>query len=443
MPFANRLFSTGLLVLLLMGLAAVPAWALNGPETVQQLNQRLAATPTDCVGGNPRYACSGVLVLPMADGHPQPFWHHGSEAEERGSERFYFLREDGYGAALAAKVGYLLQDGFTAAGQEKPYTVVEDGSATSGEVLIENWPQDAPDKLAVQALFYDRADPDSLLLAQRGQRQWFEETGQWLPLVRYDAGSGPGTFGFSQQEQLYDGYQLAARLNARYAARQTSCPDGSAGYYCNGIVLRTVGEGDFHFWNPSPNAERVGGVSFSYFLEGDRATQVLYSKGYVSRVLSAPALTPFKIGCVYPADGVTSNANKNAACTLRKTCQQLGVATLAAWMERYAKTPRESCSFTDSVADLELVLEIRAAVGTIDRWSEVVMLPWPQDIGDELPIEALIFSDRSYYEGSGLTKGRRLQRDYLEQTRRYLHLLKVNFNSSPPFVYNPSDQSKP
>lgn len=427
-------------ILLLLCLSPLSSWALTGPETVQQLNQRLAATPAQCVGGKPPFACSGVLLLPMDEGHPQPFWHHDSEAQERGSERFVFLRRDRVGPALPGKVGYILHDGFTATGQGKAYDVVEDGSALPGEVLVRNWDVAAPGKLAVQALYYDIAEPDSLLRAQRGQLDYFKATGQWLPLVRFVA----GVFGFNTREQLYDGYQVAARLNARYADTRP-CNDDRAGYYCNGVIVRTVGPGDFHAWNNSPNSDRIHGVSFSYFRRDLNADTMVYPRGYVIRELSAPAITPFEASCVYPVDGATGNAPDGGICTLRNTCQALGIHDLAGWLDRYRSKPRDGCSLSLSPADLDLIREIRQQPLTLDPWTELVIRTWPQNIGRELSIEAMVYSLQSFYPADGPGGGRHTQRDYLEQTGRYLPLVKADFTRADgqPFSFDPGDQSMP
>ncbi|MFJ4374544.1 hypothetical protein ACIP1T_18305 [Pseudomonas japonica] len=442
----SRFLSRSLALCLL--LLSVQGWALSGPETAAQLNQRLAATPAQCVGGKPPYACSGVLMLPMAADHPRPFWHHTSEAQARGSERFLFLRRDSDVPAPGA-TGYILHDHYTAIGQGKPYQVVTEDAATPGEVHVRNWAEDAPQALAVQALYYDSTRPDSLLRAQRGQRDWFEATGQWLPLVRYAPGEGHGVFGFSQQEQLYNGYQVAQRLNARYA-NTAPCSDGRSGYYCTGVFVRTVdlGNYDFRIWNPSPNSVRINGVSFSYLRQDvPGVTWLVYSKGYVIRELSAPASTPLALGCMYPEDGATAVATDGGACTYLHTCAQLGITTLDAWRARYASQDmhRKSCSLGTSPADFDLMRAIRANVPRLDQWNEAMMLAWPQDRGEGLPIEAFVHSDISIYEHSGLVDAQYIQRDFLNHTGRYLPLLKIDLNAADGrlFTYTPAEQSGP
>lgn len=430
-------------VTLLLFLFCAQSWALSGPETAQQLNQRLAATPSQCVGGKPPSSCSGVLLLPLAEDHPQPFWHHDDEAEARGSERFLFVRKDRQPSMITVPTaGYILQDRFTAVGQGKPYEVVAD---SGDEVMVRNWDENAPQALAVQALYFDSLDAASLLRAQRGQRDWFEATGVWLPLLRFSPGESRGAFGFSQQEQLYNGYQVAARLNARYADTAMSCSDGRSGYYCNGVILRTMGPGDFHAWNPSPGSIRINGVSFSYFRRDMTADGLVYPSGYVIRELAAPAVTPFQLGCVYPVDGETFYADDGGACTFKPSCQSLGVTDFAGWNARYGSKPRSSCVFGTSTAELQLMLEIRRQVPNIDPWNELMMVTWQQNIGEQLPIESILYSLKSLYPGDGLKEGRHVQRDYLEQTGRYLPLLKTDFASpaGTPFSFDPADQSMP
>ncbi|HCN46585.1 MAG TPA: hypothetical protein DIT18_13790 [Pseudomonas sp.] len=429
-------------ITLLLLLFSAQGWALSGPETAMQLNQRMAATPSQCVGGKPPHSCSGVLMLFLPEDHPQPFWHHDDEAQVRGSERFLFVRQDRPPSMITVpRVGYILQDRFSAVSQGKPYEVVAD---SGDEVMVRNWDENAPQALAVQALYYDSADAVSLLRAQRGQREWFEATGVWLPLLRFHQGEGRGAFGFSQQEQLYNGYQVAARLNARYADDE-DCADGHAGYYCNGVIVRTVGAGNFHAWNPSPNSDRINGVSFSYFRRDLKADTMVYPRGYVIRELSAPAVTPFEPACFYPTDGATDNAADGGICTVRNTCQALGIHDLAAWLARYQSAPRNGCSLSLSEADLKLAREIRHQPLTLDPWTELVIRPWKQNIGKELPIEAIVYSLESYYEADGPGGGRHTQRDYLEQTGRYLPLLKADFTSAQgtPFSFDPADQSMP
>ena len=430
----------------LLCLVAVRGWALTGQETAQLLNQRFAATPAQCVGGKPPFACSGVLLLPMADDHPQPFWHHSAEAEARGAELFQFVRHDQHTGPLPAKAGYILYDLFTAIGQNKAYEVIDTGGPAPGEVLVRNWDEQAPGQVAVQALYYDVSDAQSLLRAQRGQLDYFAATGRWLPLVHLDLSDGRAVFGFSEDEQLEHGHRVADRLNARVAST-APCSDGRSAYYCSGVFVRTVDMGDYSYriWNPSPSSVRIDGVSFTYLREDVMNVKwLVYSKGYVIRELSAPTALPIELGCVYPEDGATRLADDLGACTFKKVCDQEGITTLDRWRAHFEspEQARKSCSLGTSPAEFELMREIRANVARLDQWNEVMMRTWPQDAGKRLPIEAFIYSDISIYEHSGLADAQYIQRDFLKHTGRYLPLLKLDLNAPNRqlFTYDPAVQ---
>ncbi|MGG7676040.1 hypothetical protein ACQ4OE_26740, partial [Pseudomonas sp. WC2] len=69
---------------------------------------------------------------------------------------------------------------------------------------IRNWSEQTPDKLPILGLFYDVNRPQSLLGAQKDQRDYFTATGNWLPVLRMDLTQAPqSVFGFRQDDQLY------------------------------------------------------------------------------------------------------------------------------------------------------------------------------------------------------------------------------------------------
>lgn len=427
-------------VVLLSFFFACASWGLSGPQTAQLLNQRLAATPQRCVGDKPVHHCSGVLLLPTDQTHPRPFWNHGAEAGERGSERFRFLRADLDGAAPPGAVGYVLYDGFSALGLGKPYEVENDGEVVDGELRVRNWPQDSPQQLAVQALYYDIDQPDSLLLAQRGQRDYFDATGDWLPLVRFTAQGG---FGFSQKEQLYNGYQVADRLNVRFARTGTTCTGGQAAYFCNGVLLRTTDVGDFHAWNPSPASINGNGVSFHYF-RADLHTAIYKPQGFVMREQSYPVPEPLTLRCAFPFDAHTGG--QADICTFRPSCASLNIHTPQAWAAAYASKPISSCYFDNSADDFQLSIEVRNANKSVDPygWNEVILAAWRPNAGRDLPLEAFVFMP-NHDGGNGLDGARVFQEDYVLTDQRYIPVLEVHPDATDGrvFTYNPQDQHIP
>ncbi len=426
-----------IVIALLLGLLVVPCWALTGPETARQLNQRLAATPTQCVGGKPPYACSGVLVLAMDDDHPQPFWHHSAEAQARGTERFVLLRQDDDPLLLPGKVGYILQDLFSAISQGKPYEVVAEGGTGPGDVMVRNWLESEPRKVAIQALYYSASDADALFRAQRGQLDYFNAVGDWLPLVRIAQDADQPEFGFAQQEQLYNGYQVADRLNVRYARTASTCAGGGPAYDCNGVLARTTDVGSFHAWDPSPGSVKGNGVSFMYF-RADINTGLYKPQGFVMRELAYPVGHPMRLRCIFPYDGWTANAPDY--CDFRPSCASQNITTVEAWKARYFSSPYQSCYFGTSANEFQLAFDVRRLSGASDqyRWSELILAAWPQGIGKDLGIEAFIHGTSP----AGIVGAKRFQQDYYQTDRRYVPVMEVQVSApgGKVFYFKPEQQ---
>lgn len=107
------------LVLLFVG---GPALAITGPEVAQLLNSRYQNTATQCVGNNPAYFCSGVLV--RASQGVDEFWKHGAVSAQSGAEGFAYLRADLDTRGLTQANGVIFTDQFTAIGQGKTLDVL-------------------------------------------------------------------------------------------------------------------------------------------------------------------------------------------------------------------------------------------------------------------------------------------------------------------------------
>ncbi|MGH8380819.1 hypothetical protein [Pseudomonas sp.] len=441
-------FPLRLCAMLLCCLLSAKGWALSaplgpvamtGPEILSALNQRLASTPVRCLDSQPDYACSGVLVRPMTDAHPQPFWMHDQGASDRGSERFVFLRKDGMAAPEDTHTGYVLMDHFAALATGKPYQVT--GRTNSGsEVYVSNWNTSQPQALAVQALYYRVGAPSALFRAQRGQLEWFKATGKWLPVLRFEPGNGSGAFGFDQREQMYNGYQIASDINARFATTPATCPDGRARYYCQGVLVRTTNVGNFKAWNPSPVSERNQAVSFSYFAADAALNITVWPQGYVVFPSNRAVNQPLEMRCIYPFDGGTSITNQS--CAHRGVCADLGISDRETWLARNPNTRPHSCAFgTDPVAFLTAVhahqwgLDLPPVKGATVGvgWNEPVMRTWPQDKPAQLPLEAFFYSLNVHYPPAaqpmpayGLSNAKRFQQQYVEETRRYLPVLRLD-----------------
>ncbi|MDM3887162.1 hypothetical protein QSV36_16450 [Pseudomonas sp. BCRC 81390] len=409
-------------------------WAMSGPEIADALNMRLADTPEKCAANQPDYACSGVLVRPMAQNHPYKFWEHDSAASQRGSEMFVYLRSDLPAATVTEKTGFILMNRFEALAQDKVYDVSIRPHHETVEVA--NWDDQTPAKVAVQALYYRLGVPGALWRGQRHQLSWYRATGEWLPLLRYQP-NDPLVFGFAQSEQLYEGYAVAARVNARYVDTAPACPDGSARYNCNGVWVRGTGVGNFRAWNNSPDSKRYNAVSFSFFAADTQVVQApVYTQGYILKASGAPAAQPITLRCMYPQNGGTSG--RNNPCSHQGNCRSLGITTAQQWNSRYNGGQSGSCAFDTDQPGFQLAAEVRKLRSAKD-WNEAVMNVWPDNVPADLPLEAF------YYRSTATARenARRYQREFNQDTAGgYLPVLALDtYAANGRLVeYRPEDQ---
>lgn len=419
---------------LAFGLGALQAHALSGPEVAQRLNQAHLSTPDHCVGNRAAYYCSGVMLKQALASDPVPFWSHGPDAIGRGAERFDFLRADIAPGPLAQDSGYVFADRFTAIGQNKDYQLQgDDGMNRPPALLVLNWGAVSPAQLPVQALYY-RSMP-GLKLALRNQLDWFEVTGDWLPVLRFDPTASNGQqFGFNLRDQLYTGYQVADRINQRFADTASTCADGRSALYCNGVIIRGTGFGTgFHSWNPSDNSVSRDGVSFSYVRADVGTTGVVGNEGLIFHELGRPVPHAVRFRCAYPANAGTNGVPNSC----RASCTSQNITTVAAWRARYNSAPGDSCTFLDTPVEFQLNTDVRIGQSWANGHNELIIGAWPQNIPRQLPIEAF------FWEGAGLNGAQYIQNDFLQETGWFMPIVRVDLSAAAgsKFVFVPADQS--
>lgn len=418
------------------------AYALGGAQTAALLNARYASTASQCVGRAPAFACSGIVLRTLMPNQAEKFWV--PDAAEGTDMRFIFVRKDHVPTTLGSGAGFLLFDRFTALAHGKPYQATQP-AANLGEVVVNGWNAQAPGQLAIQGVFYDPGQAGSLLRAQSSQRDYFQATGTWLPLLRLQLGEPQGqVFGFSQQDQLDNGYRVAARLNTRYLDTgngDDTCRGNRGAFYCRGVLLRTTDVGNFRAWNPSSNSVRGNGVSFSYFRADSKVLRTYKPQGLVIREEAAPATIPLSLRCVFPFDGGTSG--RADMCNFRPSCASVGVDSAAAWLARYRGSPYTSCWFSPTAQEFRVANEIRQQLTEFHGWNELMVAAWPAGAPLGLPLEALLYSTVSYVTGNGLAGGKRFQTDYFADTGRTLPLLQLRPMPTDGrlFIYDPNDQA--
>ncbi|WP_434610114.1 hypothetical protein J3P80_18190 [Pseudomonas sp. D2-30] len=315
--------------------------------------------------------------------------------------------------------------------------------AQPNQLQMRNWDPQAPAQVPVQALFYDIKQRGGLRVAQADQNDYYAATGQWLPILRLDLTQPDGlVFGFDLQEQLYIGYQVAERLNKRYFDTAQTCPDGRASFYCNWVMLRgTDVSALFHSWNPSPASVLNNGVSVTLLRTDSLVPRPVWPQGLLFKELGAPTAHPQALRCGYPYDGHTGWGTD--ACLVNDACVNLGIDSLAKWTEKYHASLYSSCSFDPTVAAFRLIDEIRRTVSMPEYdWNEFILAAWPQNIPEQLPVDALFYSHTSYFPRDGLAGARYIQDDYFKSTQRFWPIvqLKLGATDRQIFIFNPVDQ---
>ncbi|VVE73805.1 hypothetical protein [Pandoraea sputorum] len=430
------------------------AWAISGADLADTINQRYQKSPTKCFVNSPVQECSGVLmrVPPSFDAD---FWALSAEESATGIAYFDYVRRDIETSHLGNSVGFVLADRPTAAGNGQPYDLrcgcpppgssggppCDDCQGQPNRTGVSLWDPATPDKLAVQAIFYDIANGGQLSTALQYQRQYYVRTGQWVPILRVGFGTqGTTTFGYDERDQLDYGIVTVANLNARYADTRKTCPGGRSAYYCNGVIIRVTGWATtFHSWNPSPGSVNALGVPFSYVRTDARVDSLYWhanDAGIIMNEFSLPVQRPMEMRCMYAQDAGTSSPDR---CARLKFCKSVGVTTVAAFVAYMQANAGSLCRFDVDPDSIQLSLDVRAHLpaGYPYPWNEAILALWPQDVPLEIGIEAFFYMD-------GDAGGAQfVQRDYMALTGRFMPIVSVDLKPADGIVfkYDPTMQS--
>lgn len=251
------------------------------------------------------------------------------------------------------------------------------------------------------------------------------------------------------------GAQVAQGLNARF--QETGpCPGDQADYQCNGVFIRVVDYSPaFRAWNPSPGAQKLGGVSFSYIrrdlktlkLQENRSHGLILTEG--NRWV-APLL-PLEVLCAYPYDGGTatragSGCGENKGYAGSGRCVLRDINTVAQWRASFTQYPPvearydHQCSFDPDKAGFDLSLQARENPEQENiRWrqNEVVIKTWAQNVHN-LPVEAFFYTSTA-----GREPARSIQKDFYKSTGRFVPVIQVALSAPEVFTYRASDQAIP
>lgn len=340
-------------------------------------------------------------------------------------------------------------------------------TAKPTEVLIQTWDEKAPEKLPVEAVFYDAATPAKLADAQKFQRDYYLETSLYVPVVKINmAAANQEIFSFDAKDQSF-GQLVAERLNSRYNSVSNDC-SGKPAYYCSGVIVRTTGaKPSYHSWNPSPTAVNKKGVPFSY-LRKDLGTTILAwgdLHGFIFKdFATAERLETYPISllCSFPTDAASWYRSGEGGCgphsyfpTNSRSCPEEGVTTLEQWKLHYravagggqwSSRNQHQCGFTSSVEQFAISLQARnqfePPAGERPYHNEIILSLWPQDIPKQLPLYAFFYLQRQD-GGSGVTGAKYIQQDYFNITGDVLPVIRVDLapEAATVFSFHEGDQA--
>jgi hypothetical protein len=341
-------------------------------------------------------------------------------------------------------------------------------TAKPTEVLVETWDESKPEKLPVEAFFYEASAPGKLADAQKFQREYYLETSLYVPVVRLNlAAPDANIFSYSVSDQVF-GQAAAERLNNKYANVTNNC-EGRAAYYCSGVIIRVTGTSPkYHAWDPSPNSIKMGGVSFS-FLRKDLGIEILVwseIQGFIFKDFDTAERLgsyPTPLLCSYPSDANTSSRPTERGCgpnTLypqtSRSCPEVGVTTLAQWQVHYrsvggsgyfSQRNRNQCGFTADKDQFALSLQARnnfeRPVEERPYHNEVMLKTWPEGIPKQLPIAAFFYLYKQT-RAVGVEGAKYAQQDYFNVTGDLLPVIRVTLVDGAPtaFSFHENEQSE-
>lgn len=249
---------------------------------------------------------------------------------------------------------------------------------------------------------------------------------------------------------VVDGPATAEALTKRYSDTAQDCGGASRpAFLCNGVILRTTTYSPrYDSWDPSPTAERLGAVSFSYLRQDSKFARMPW--GGENGMLLYPifASPPDKIDidvlCSYPIDGWTDNRVGNrcgqyGSNPTSVSCELQNITSAAQWTTLYTQQGGDNtkiCAFNvrDSQNQLagpafyQSLLAKSSGNPTDKRFTEhneLVHGLWQQDIPAQLPIQAFF-----YTTAAGLKDAWQDRLNFRYKANIDLPLIKITLPSS-------------
>ncbi|MCQ2999640.1 hypothetical protein NLO98_07710 [Pseudomonas syringae] len=260
---------------------------------------------------------------------------------------------------------------------------------------------------------------------------------------------------------LASGVEIARELTARYLNVATNCGTVTApAFLCSGIIYRgTSYSTSYDTWNPSPESQRSGGVTFSYLRKDANASRIIggSNKGFIFYPVFTmpPDKVKASILCTYVREAGT-NERKESGCgghsnlPVSEPCETQGVSTAALWVAHYQANGSSldgQCGFgvrsdlnAVAVAGFNAMLGVHA-LGIVESTKniELRLATWPQDTPKTVPIQAFFYVD------GGLEGVQYDQRQFFYKSGIYVPVIFITLpataTGNATFEYKESDQA--
>lgn len=268
-------------------------------------------------------------------------------------------------------------------------------------------------------------------------------------------------------EIISAGHDPAIQLNEWYNNKTPDCGDkNKPAYQCSGIMIRnTSNENGFNAWDPSPQSEISGGISFSWIRTdfsfyrpyvNTHHGYILYPQSEVNETLLEP-----RVLCGFPYDADTWK--RNPVCGKHRTdktgvsapCETLNVNDEMSWLSNFLDGGNKrllQCGFNFEEGQSNRANRLKALIRVHffleqsnselrGRNNEFIIQAWPKGIGEKLPIHSF------YYDAAREETLKYAQRDQLKYYNLYGKIIPIVAMKSPKdmfdhnfFTYSKSDQ---
>ncbi len=271
--------------------------------------------------------------------------------------------------------------------------------------------------------------------------------------------------------QLQKPADILEAMNRNYNESQTNCREQGSGaarghYYCSGVLVRTVDDGNFTPWSYSASAIRLGATSYSWIRQDINTNRLFHRAGFILRnkteaiTHGLPGLETGFI-CIYPFNASTSSNLNHQGCGLRTlrssfeqnntrnnnsayawgSCEAAGITTLAQWEQYYSQNGTRQCSWNiDNQTGWNAVI---SSMNNHNSTAHNEILLNNYNNGDAMPryIAAFFYDVRI---AGALADAQNFQRK-LDANGYNVPILRLDFTAAKAnrFAYSASDQVIP